>query len=325
VGSNRYDDPALMRRIGELTAKASESLGLDRSPADQVAMVVDEKSLCYLRPGDPLGAWLLVQQLPALSRIGAPVGHYLAADLPRIADRKVFFLMTSLAPSAADRAAIDALKKDGHVLVFFYAPGVYRDGRWDETAMADFTGIKLRTTTSPTELRVTLRTGHALTDGLSGVTCGVPHKTFPVCYADDPGATILGILPDGRPGLVVKPQPGWTAVFSAVPMLPASLLRRMARLGGVHEYVETEDVVWASRDLVAVSAREPGTRTVVLPRAATVQDFFTGKEIARSAKSFQATFDSRATRAFVIGGPSVTEKTEAKDTHAAPRSISSPK
>jgi hypothetical protein len=56
-----------------------------------------------------------------------------------------------------------------------------------------------------------------------------------------------------------------------------------------------------------------------------VRDSFTGKEIARSAKSFQATFDSRATRAFVIGGPSIKEKTEAKGDHAAPRSISSPK
>ena len=70
VGGNRYDDPVLMRRIGELTAKASEVLNVDRTAVDQVAMVVNEKSLCYLRPGDPLGAWLLVQQIPALSQIG---------------------------------------------------------------------------------------------------------------------------------------------------------------------------------------------------------------------------------------------------------------
>ena len=96
VGGNRYDDPVLMRRIGELTAKASEVLNVDRTAVDQVAMVVDEKSLCCLRPGDPLGAWLLVQQIPALSRIGSPVGHYLVTDVPRITDRKVFLLMTSL-------------------------------------------------------------------------------------------------------------------------------------------------------------------------------------------------------------------------------------
>ena len=66
--------------------------------------------------------------------------------------------------------------------------------------MEDLTGIRLRMTTAPTELRVALKPGHAVTDGLDGVACGVPHKTFPVCYADDPAATVLGTLPDGRPG-----------------------------------------------------------------------------------------------------------------------------
>ena len=118
VGGNRYHHPTLLARIGELRAKADEALQLDRSPADEVALAVDERSLCSLRVGDPLGAWLLVSQLPALHRIGAPVGHYLVTDLPRLGDRKLFFIPTSFAPTAADRRAIDALKRDGHVLVF---------------------------------------------------------------------------------------------------------------------------------------------------------------------------------------------------------------
>ena len=301
VGRNRYDDPALMRRIGQLTASASEALDIQRSPADEVAMVVDEKSLCYLRPSDPLGAWLLVQQLPALQRIGSPVGHYLASDLPRIADRKVFLFMTSFAPTAADRAAIQALKKDNHVLVFFYAPGLYRDGKLDEAAMQELTGIRLRMTTTPTELRLSLRPGHPVTQGLGGVTYGVPHKTFPVCFAEDPAATVLGTLPDGRAGLVIKPHQGWAAVFSAVPMLPASLFRRIARLGNVHEYVRTEDVVWASRDMLAICVREQGLRKIALPRRATVRDFYTGQELARSTEAFEVKFDARATRVFRLG------------------------
>jgi len=300
VGGNRYDDPTLMRRIGQLTANACEAMDIERDPVDQVAMVIDEKSLCYLRPSDPLGAWLLVQQLPALQRIGSPVGHYLTSDLPRIADRKVFLFMMSFAPTAADRAAIETLKKDKHVLVFFYAPGLYRDGKLDEGAMQDMTGIRLRMTTTPTELRLAIRPGHRVTDGLSGVTCGVPHKTFPVCFADDPAATVLGTLPDGRAGLVIKPQKGWTAVFSAVPMLPASLLRRIARLGDVHEYVQTEDVIWASRAMLAICVREPGLRKIALPRRATVRDLYTGQEVAKSADVFEVKFAPRATRLFCL-------------------------
>ena len=302
VGGNRYDDPALMRRIGGLTANARGVLKVDRTPVDQVAMVVDEKSLCYLRPGDPVGAWLLVQQIPALSRIGTPVGHYLISDLPQIADRKVFLFMTSFAPTAADRAAIEALKRDGHVLVFFSAPGLYRDGKLDEAAMTDLTGIRLRMTTAPTELRFTIKPNQQLTEGLAGTVCGVPHKAFPMCYADDPAATVLGTLPDGSAGLVIKSQPGWTAIYSAAPMLPASLLRRIARLGGVHSYIETEDVVWASREMLAICVHQPGKRKITLPRAATVHDLYAGQEIAKGTASFEADFDPNATRVFLLEG-----------------------
>jgi hypothetical protein len=300
VGRNRYDAPALMRRIGQLTANAHEALKVDRSPVDEVAMVVDEKSLCYLRPGDPLGAWLLVRQIPALSRIGAPVGHYLVSDLPRIADRKVFLFMTSFAPTAADRSAIKALKREGHVLVFFSAPGLYRDGNLDEAAMTELTGIRLRMTTVPTELRLTLKPNHPLTEGVASTACGVPNKGSPVCYAEDPAATVLGTLPDGKAGLVVKSQPGWTAGYSAVPMLPASLLRRIAGLGGVHSYIETEDVVWASRGMLAVCVRQAGKRRIALPRAAAVCDLYSGRAVAKDAASFEVDFGPRATRVFLL-------------------------
>lgn len=303
VGRNRYDHPELMARIAHLTQAAGQAQSLDRAPVDEVAMVVDESSLAYLRVGDRLGTWLLLAQLPALHRIGAPVGHYLASDLPRIADRKVFLFMTGFAPSEADRREIDALKRDGNVLVFLWAPGIYRDGRLDEDGMRDLTGIRLRMSEEPTELRVTLSGGHAITDGLQGQTYGVGQQTFPVVFADDPQATVVGTLPDGRPGLVVKEQGDWTAIHSAAPMLPAGILRRISTHAGVHEYIETEDVVWASRDLVAVSVREAGTRLVRLPRRANVRDLYTGEELAREAEAFEADFGDRATRIFALEGP----------------------
>ena len=299
VGGIRFDDPALMQRIGGLTKSASETLQLDRAPADEVAMVVDEKSLCYLRVAHPLGRELLVAQLPALHRIGAPVGHYLVTDLPRIADRKVFLIMTSLAPTAQDREAIDALKGDGRTLVFCYAPGLYRDGRIDEGGMTDLTGITLRMSQEPARLRVTLRGGHRIAEGLDNVTYGVDREVAPVCCADDADAAVLGTLPDGRPGLVVKEHEDWTAIHSAAPMLPAALIRRIAQVAGVHLYIDTEDVVWAAKELVAVSVKEPGTRTIRLPGKAKVRDLYTGAEIGESLDAFEAEFADRATRVFV--------------------------
>ncbi len=300
VGGNVYSDPALMGRIGKLARSAAEAQKLDRRSVDEVAMVVDEKSLCYLRVADPLGARLLVSQLPALSRIGAPVGHYLVTDLPRLKDRKVFFIMTSFAPTAQDRAAIEALKRDGHVLVFLYAPGVYREGQLDEAGMADLTGVRLRLSREPGAFSVKLAEGQPLTAGLAGQSYGDQQRGFPVCYADDAAATVLGTLADGKPGLVVKAGKGWTAVFSSVPMLPAGLMRNITRFAGAHTYIDTEDVVWASKSLVAVCVKEAGKRVVRLPRKANVRDLYSGEVVGQGVDSFEADFADRATRVFVM-------------------------
>ena len=83
-------------------------------------------------------------------------------------------------------------------------------------------------------------------------------------------------------------------------MLPASLLRRIAQLAGVHLYVETEDVVWAARDMVAVCVREAGPREISLPRKGDVRDLYSGAQIGKDIDVFEAQFEDRGTRVFVI-------------------------
>lgn len=298
VGSNKYNHPDLMGRIAHLVRCAGQALGWDRSPADQIAFVVDEQSLCRLRVGDRFGSWLLLGQLPALHRCGAPVGHYLADDLGRLEGHRLLILPTSFDPTRADRQAIERLKGDGRVLVFLWAAGVYRDGRLDPAAMAEFTGIRLREGPAPAALTTTLRGGNPLTEGLDGLRYGPGDKVETWFHADDPDAMVLGTLPDGRPGLVVREYPGWTAVYSAAPLLPAALLRRLAGKAGVHLYLDTEDVVWATRDLVAVSVKGPGPRTVRLPRAAEILDVYIGSPAAPAGAAFEADFQARQTRLF---------------------------
>ena len=299
VGSIRYDDPAIMTRIAGLVETASEAVALDRSPVDEIALVVDERSLCYLRTGHPLGTHLLLAQLPALHRIGAPVGHYLAADVNRIGDRKLFLLPTSFAPTPKDRAAIDALKCDDHVLVFLGYPGLYRDGVVDENAMADFTGIRLRLSREGTQLRVRLAGEHPLIAGLADADFGVGDAA-PYCYADDSEATVLGKLANGQPGLVVKEFDNWTTVYSSAPMLPTKLLRNIAQAAGAHLYIDTPDVVWAAREMLAVCVKEPGQREIRLPRTATVKNLYTGAVVGEGIKRFTVDFDDRATWLFSV-------------------------
>ena len=171
--------------------------------------------------------------------------------------------------------------------------------------MFDLTGIRLKISGEPTSLRVTLQPdavsrlvcGEA---GLSAPSYGHDHRTFPIVYADDPEARVLGTLADGRSGLVMKEHGTWTAVYSSAPLLPSQLLRRLAQQAGVHLYVDTEDVVWASRSLLAVSVHRPGPRTMRLPRPADVSDLYEGSVVARGVDSFPADFPDRGTRVFLL-------------------------
>jgi hypothetical protein len=300
VGGNRYDDPSLMRRIGQLTVNAAEAVELDRTPVDEIAFVTDETGPAWLRIGDPLGAWLQVQQVPTLRRIGAPVGDYLADDAPALHGRKLFIFPTSFAPTEAGRKAIDALKRDGHVLVFLDAPGLIRNGRLDEAGMEELTGIRLRLSRDPHALRVTLGGGSPLIAGMQGRTMGTDQRTFPVVWADDGEAETLGTLDDGRPGFVCKRFADWTAVFCAAPSIDLAVWVRLAEMAGVHRYIDTPDVVWASRNLIGVSVKEPGPRTIRLRAPAAVRDLWTGRLLASGAREFTAEFGDRATRVFVV-------------------------
>jgi len=112
-------------------------------------------------------------------------------------------------------------------------------------------------------------------------------RVSPQFYSDDPQAQVLGKLAGvERPGLVVKKLPGWTSVCSAAPILPAALLRNIARAAGVQIYSAAGDMVYADRDYVALYAPGGGTRTVHLPRRSRVTDALEGKVIAESAKDF---------------------------------------
>ena len=127
------------------------------------------------------------------------------------------------------------------------------------------------------------RLDHPITRGLPpGLRVG-PHRPIgPLFFCDDPQADVLGHQTgmrdlthyeiDGGPGLAVRDFGTWRSVWCGVPGLPAPLLRGIARWAGVHVYSDQDDVVYATRSLLAVHARHAGRRIVRLPARCDVTD-----------------------------------------------------
>jgi hypothetical protein len=191
------------------------------------------------------------------------------------------------------------------------------------------TGIRLAETDTPGELRVKITSrDHPYTKSLpAGLAYGTDvnvdnikqwfdHRLYlkdpsdstlrrdlpgfsisPRFWGDDAGAKVLGQLAGlNRPGLLVKEQPGWTSVYSSAPILPAALLRNIARAAGCHIYSDANDVVYANGNFISIYSPTEGARTIRLPRAARVIDLMENQTLSEGKTEFSLTMPANTTK-----------------------------
>jgi len=257
-----------------------------------------------------------------LSRMGAPFDQVLAdeigsTDLPRY---RLYIMANTFYLSSAERERIhQALKRDGAAVLWVYAPGYLDDHSASLANITSLTGITVGMSDIEAELDVKLnRFDHPLTQGLDGLSYGTgidreqylaPPKTqylpetqiSPAFYADDPDALVLGVAAStGKPGLVVKELDGYTAVYSAAPVLSWQVLRNLACWAGVHLYGDQGDMVWANRAFLCFYAQSAGRRVVALPRTCDVYDAYESRLLARSTDQIELDMAQWETRLLLL-------------------------
>ena len=161
---------------------------LAETGVDISSFVATPTGLAYHNYHD-LDVWVSPDEFdytPFDDRVGAPVGHYLAADLAQLDDQKLIILANCLAPSGEQRAAIEKLKGNGRWLVFHHAAGLYADGRLATEAMRSFTGVRVELDETPLPLQVTLDNLPARARHLHGLTFGSRRPITPVFVPNDP-------------------------------------------------------------------------------------------------------------------------------------------
>ncbi len=247
-------------------------------------------------------------------------------DNPKLRDFKLYIFLNTFQVTPAQREAIhDRLKRNAATAVWVYAPGYIDGKKLSLENMTALTGIKLAEDDTPGELHVDIiDNGSAYAQGLPkdfayGTDVNVKdiiryydHQIYlkdprdpslrrdlpgfrisPRFYSVDKMAVSLGTLAGiDKPGLVVKPigavQPGsgWTSIYSSAPILPAPLLRNIARIAGCHVYSASNDVVYANRNFLGIYAPGGGSRTVRLPRKLRVTDLLENRVLADGITEF---------------------------------------
>lgn len=284
-----FENTGLLRSI-ENIQKIAEAAPVRAVPKGEIAVFVDEKSFLhttYTRRS--LGA---ARQNSAFLRLGTSLDRYLLSDLlhPEFPEYKMYVFMTSWAPTAEQRQAIEKLKRDGKLLVFLHNTG-YIDGktigmdnvsRLTGIEMADSGNINLAMRYTPGECPELFS---KVSNTLFASVGKVEHAAVPV----DKKAEVFGafLFDNKHKPMAYRDFGTWKSFYSAVSLLPLELWRELARKAGVHFYVDNDPdcMVYIGSDLVGIHSGKGGKKVLTFPEAHTFIDAISGEVVAKDTKT----------------------------------------
>ena len=304
-----------LERFNKLGAFA---LQLERKPSAEIAVIVDEESMRYETPNYNLNLASISNQIyQGIARMGAASDYYFLDDFlnGKVPSSKLYIFLNAYHLDQTRREKLIAqLKRDNRAALWIYAPGYIKDGPAVEN-MTEITGFKFAMGQLPWPAF-----GY-ITDFTHPITKGISQDLFwnytaalgPLFSIDDPDAVNLGniVFSQGScvPGLGVKKFKYWTSIYSAMPFLPAPVLRGIARFTGVHLYNEEGDVLYASKDLLCIHTIAGGKRTIHLPKQAEeVFDLFDGRTVARNTDKFEIRVKPASTNLYYTGNAEMLKK-----------------
>ena len=267
-------------------------------------MIVSEESDSYVTPrmAGRVRYDGVLQQIHQLNTAGVPYRLYLQSDLPTgmIPDHRTYLFLNPYYVTAAERQAIEALKRDQKTLVFVHAPGAA--GSDDpKAAVSAITGIAVeraqgleRAVLKAREIDHPLLQG---TDGYLGTTAW-PADT-PVFAVTDGAATVLAdYAGTDQGGLGVRDFGAWRSVFVGCPGLTDVFLNRLAAWSGCWTVADPGDAVYASESFLTVHGIFPGSKRLVLRKPSRVTDLADGRVLAESASRIEIPVARGETRWF---------------------------
>lgn len=143
-----YDSPVVLEAIGHMRHLWDRFASLPAEPVAQVAVFADPESMYYVDGSSPILAELLYRQRAGLARMGAPFEMYSLTDLAKV-DLSRFRLVLFPNLFVVDDSRLRLLREkvccDNRTVVWVYAPGIIRNGSYDEANVEKLTGIPFGT------------------------------------------------------------------------------------------------------------------------------------------------------------------------------------
>lgn len=278
-----YNDPELQKELLAIGRAQERLYSQEIHSSAQVAVLVDEESNYHLRKPNLVHRLLVEKQLEPLGRMGCAVDYFTTQDLLLPAfpqdQYKLYIFPDLCAPTAEIRQAVAALRARGANILFLFAPGIVKEGKFAPPAMEELTGIRLRV--SDGKMGYTLApAGEINDDGMDRVFGGELDAAGLAIEAEEAEELIRGrSLVGGKAQLVVKPRPqGGFDAWAAQGTVPEFVLRPLARMAGALIYQADGLPVYANSRMVALFDHEGGERELRVPwQSGTLEELYTGE------------------------------------------------
>lgn len=302
--------------VWDRAARVREALTLRMAApleSPEVAVFIDERALAYLVDDDAFQ--LLVQDVrESILRAGVSAAFYLLSDLAhreKFPDSKLYVFLNAWDIRPDARAAIKTrLQRDGKVLFWVYAAGLFDAGRDSLERAREVTGIALKPQPYASKAGTTLlNRRHALTEAFSERTVSGNAALEPTYFAIPEDATVLGeYTQTGLPSFVVRdfgaggpPEGKWTSVFLGEPKVTPALVRALAQMAGAHVWDFSDDVVHVRPPFLTVHCKGTGARTIALPAKETAYDLVTREWVSVEGANLRFIGVDGATHSFLVG------------------------
>ncbi len=281
-----FKDPRLAQLAGRLSqaeqAVAAAKPSLD-NPAQAMAIVISENAMEHIPYGSSVNTFALTHQYEELPRSGVAFTDYVIPDIRQIPlEHKFWFFQNpyKLSPQEVAHIQEKILVPGNTVLFALGADVVRRDGFSTET-LEKLTGMAFRIDRGNASAPTAALTpeGEALLD--HPLEKNYPHSLSltPVFRPVD-GGTVLARDEQGNPVLAQGEVNGCRVLFTALPRIPASWLRALAKQTGLHCYNDTpRDITWAAGNVMGFHFPKGGPRILHAPVPGGVaRELLTGKE-----------------------------------------------
>jgi beta-galactosidase len=288
-----YDDPQILQLFGRMQTVREQSLRVSRKSVAQIAVLVDEKSYCYMpfSVAEHGGRFRWVAaQLGQFGRIGAPYDVYLlddVKDLDLTPYRMVVLLNAFVLSDDQRRVIRTRCMADNRLLMWLYAPGLIQGDRLALGNVSSLLGMKLAMQAAQPETAVRLDLPDA----------AVSYKASamsPMVWVQGGADAAHGRMPDGRVVVAEKAGPNYRNLLVTMPPLPWNALQHYARSAGVHLYTDRGDVILANEHYLVLAAGTAGKRTLRLPHAAAMKELLSFGKDEQWAKNTQFEIDMPA-------------------------------